>query len=310
MQSLRECMADTRRGFMPVLPTTEALHPRCRASARASRCLQWLKFGQEVTAMDKQGLSGLMQTASGVLRRSLVLVYGVVSYVIFLGVFVYFIAFVTDLFVPRSVNRGPEAPPLLAALTNLSLITLFAVQHTVMARSGFKRWLTRLIPAAAERSTYVLASSLILGALCYYWRPLPEYVWQVDSVPIAALLWIICAGGWLLLFASSCMIDHMDLFGLRQVWLYFRRREYRHPPFVIRWAYKYIRHPLMLGLLLGVWSIPVMTQGHLLLAGGLTAYILFGICYEERDLVRHLGLPYRRYQQIVPRLLPWKRRSR
>ncbi len=246
----------------------------------------------------------------GILCRSVVLLYGVLSYAIFFVVFIYFIAFVTDLFVPRSVNRGPEAPPLLAVLTNLSLIALFAVQHTIMARSGFKHWLTRFIPEAAERSTFVLAASLILGALCFYWRPLPEIVWQVDSVPLAGLLWAICAAGWLLLFAASYMIDHYDLFGLRQVWLYFRRREYTHPPFVTRGAYKYIRHPLMLGVLLGVWAIPLMTLGHLLLAGGLTAYILFGIVYEERDLVRYLGLPYRRYQQTVPRLFPRRWRSR
>jgi protein-S-isoprenylcysteine O-methyltransferase Ste14 len=146
--------------------------------------------------------------------------------------------------------------------------------------------------------------------LCYYWRPLPGIVWQVDSTLLAGLLWCVCVAGWLLLFAASYTIDHYDLFGLRQVWLYFRQREYTHTPFVTRWIYKYIRHPLMLGLLLGVWAIPVMTQGHLLLAGGLTAYILIGIGYEERDLVRHLGMPYRRYQQTVPRLFPWRRRSR
>jgi protein-S-isoprenylcysteine O-methyltransferase Ste14 len=187
---------------------------------------------------------------------------------------------------------------------------LFAVQHTIMARSGFKQWLTRFIPAAAERSTFVLAASLILAALCYYWRPLSGIVWQVDSALLAGLLWTICAAGWLLLFASSYMIDHYDLFGLRQVWMYFHRREYTQPRFVTRWLYRYIRHPLMLGILLGVWAIPVMTQGHLLLAIGLTAYILVGIGYEERDLVRYLGMPYRKYQQTVPRLFPWKWRSR
>jgi len=275
----------------------------------AGPLLAVVKICEEVITMDKQGISAATpDAASGFLCRSLVLAYGVFSYAVFLGVFVYFIAFVTDLFVPRSVNRGPEAQPLLAVLTNLLLIMLFAVQHTVMARSGFKQWLTRFIPEAAERSTFVLAASLVLGALCYYWRPLPEIVWQVESAPAAGLLWGICAAGWLLLFAASYMIDHNDLFGLRQVWLYFRQREYRHSPFISRWAYKYVRHPLMLGVLLGVWSIPTMTLGHLLLAGGLTAYILFGICYEERDLVRHLGMPYRRYQQTVPRLFPWRRR--
>ncbi len=259
--------------------------------------------------MDNPGMPRFTSVATpGLLCRSLVLAYGVFSYAIFFAVFVYFIAFVTDLFVPRSVDRGPDAPPLLAAITNLALIVLFAVQHTLMARSGFKQWLTRYIPDAAERSTFVLTTSLILGALCYYWRPLPEIVWQVDSTLLAGLLWTICAAGWLLLFASSYMIDHYDLFGLRQVWLHFRRREYSHSPFVTRGAYRYVRHPLMLGVLLGVWSIPTMTQGHLLLALGLTAYILIGIGFEERDLVRYLGMPYRKYQQTVPRLFPWRRR--
>ena len=261
--------------------------------------------------MSTQELSGSASAgATGILCRSLVLVYGVLSYAIFFGVMVYFICFVTDLFVPHSVDRGPEAPPLLAAITNLALIALFAVQHTLMARSGFKQWLTRFIPFAAERSTFVLVTSLVLGALCYYWRPLPGIVWQVDSPLLAGVLWTICAAGWLLVFASSFMIDHCDLFGLRQVWLHFRRREYTHSPFVTRWVYKYIRHPLMLGVLLGIWFTPTMTQGHLLLAAGLTVYILIGIGYEERDLVRYLGMPYRKYQQTVPRLLPWKRRSR
>ena len=272
---------------------------------------QPLKFLREVIAMGTQDISAATPAgASSILCRSLVLAYGVFSYAIFSVVFVYFIGFVVDLFVPRSVDRGPEAQPLLAVFTNLGLIALFALQHTLMARSSFKQWLTRFIPVAAERSTFVLVTSLVLGALCYYWRPLPEIVWQVEFVPLAGLLWTSCAAGWLLVFASSYMIDHYDLFGLRQVWLCFRRREYCHSPFVTRGAYKYVRHPLMLGVLLGVWSIPTMTQGHLLLALGLTAYIMIGIAYEERDLVRYLGMPYRKYQQTVPQLFPWRRRSR
>jgi len=249
-------------------------------------------------------------TAAGLAQRGLVLLYGVLSYAVFLLVLVYFIAFVIDLYVPRSVNRGPEAPALLAAVTNLGLIALFAVQHTIMARSGFKRWVTQIIPDAAERSTFVLASSLVLAAMCYFWRPLPGIVWSVEAGFLAGLLWGICAAGWLLLLVSSYMIDHFDLFGLRQVWLHFRQRDYSHPPFVTRWVYRYIRHPLMLGVLLGVWSVPTMTQGHLLLALGLSAYILVGIWYEERDLVRFIGIPYRRYQQEVPRLFPRLRRPR
>lgn len=252
--------------------------------------------------------SNPMATASpGLAQRSAVLFYGVVAYAAFFVVFVYFIAFVMDLFVPFSVDSAARSGVAVAVLVDLGLIAAFAVQHTIMARPGFKRWITQYIPAAAERSTFVLIASLILGALCLFWQPIPAIVWQVESPLGAAVLWSICAAGWLLLFVSSYMIDHYDLFGLRQVWLQFTGRSYVHSEFVTRGTYKYVRHPLMLGVLMGVWAIPVMTAGHLLLAAGFSVYILIGTWYEERDLVRMLGEKYSAYQQQVPKLFPWRR---
>ena len=246
-------------------------------------------------------------TAAGILQRSIILLYGVLAYAAFFVVIVYFIGFVIDRFVPISVDRGGNAPMLLAIVVNLGLISTFAVQHTIMARPGFKQWLTRYMPGSAERSTFVLLASLILAALCFFWQPIPGIVWQVESQFAAGVLWSICGAGWLLLFASSYMIDHYDLFGLRQVWLQFQQREYTFPEFVTRGAYKHVRHPLMLGVLMGVWAIPTMTYGHLLLACGLTIYILIGTWFEERDLVKMLGEKYREYQRAVPKLIPWIR---
>lgn len=246
--------------------------------------------------------------SAGLAQRTAVLFYGVVAYAAFFVVLVYFIAFVMDLFVPASVDRGATSGTAVAVLVNLGLIAAFAIQHTIMARPGFKQWVTRYIPESAERSTFVLIASLILGALCLFWQPIPAIVWQVESPLGAGVLWAICGAGWLLLFASSYMIDHYDLFGLRQVWLQFTERSYTHSEFVTRGAYKYVRHPLMLGVLMGVWAIPVMTAGHLLLAVGFTIYILIGTWYEERDLVKMIGDKYRTYQQQVPKLFPWRGR--
>jgi protein-S-isoprenylcysteine O-methyltransferase Ste14 len=259
--------------------------------------------------IDQNTSDGLLEASAGLLQRSAVLFYGLLCYAAFFVVFVYFIAFVMDVFVPFSVDRGVVSGLLFAVAVNLALIGAFAVQHTIMARPVFKQWVVRYIPEPAERSTFVLFATLILAALCFFWQPIPAIIWQVESGLLATALWSICVAGWLLLFASSYMIDHYDLFGLRQVWLYFNQRPYTHPEFVMRGAYKSVRHPLMLGVLLGVWAIPTMTAGHLLLAIGLSVYILIGTWYEERDMVGFLGERYREYQHSVPKLLPWRLRA-
>jgi len=246
--------------------------------------------------------AGAAQAADA--TRLPVLIYGITAYVTFQVVFLYFLGFVVDVAVPLSVDRGGVAPVGVAVTIDVALIAAFAIQHTIMARNRFKGWISRYLPVAAERSTFVLATCVVLAALCHLWRPIPQVVWDVDSAVSRVLLWALCGAGWLLVLLATFMVDHFDLFGLRQVWLHYRGRPYTSPPFMTRGAYRYVRHPIMLGILVGTWVTPIMTAGHLLLAAGFTGYIWLGIRVEERDLVIHLGDDYRRYQAAVPRLLP------
>lgn len=232
-------------------------------------------------------------------------VYGVVAYVVFLGSFLYAVGFVGDFGVPRTIDSGPEAATLLhALLIDLGLLGLFAVQHSVMARPGFKRWWTKFVPRHVERSTYVLLSSLILILLFWQWRPLPETVWSLESgfwqAALTGLFWL----GWGLVLISTFSIDHFDLFGLRQVSLHAKGEEITPVEFKEPWLYRYTRHPLMLGFIVAFWSTPHMTVGHLVFAIATTAYIFVGIHFEERDLVRHHGDRYREYRDRVRMLIP------
>jgi protein-S-isoprenylcysteine O-methyltransferase Ste14 len=236
--------------------------------------------------------------------RASILLYGVGAYGLFLALFLYWIAFVADVGVPRSVDSGPLGPVALAVLVNLGLVALFAVQHTIMARRSFKRWWTRIVPEPAERSTFVLATVAVFGTLFALWRPIPTVVWQVDEPGVRGVLWGLCAFGWLLLLASTFMIDHFDLFGLRHVWLAWRKKPYTPVPFQSKWAYRYVRQPMMLGVLIAHWATPTMTAGHLLFAAAFTAYIAMGVWVEERSLAATLGPDYARYREEVPLYLP------
>lgn len=254
----------------------------------------------------------------------LTLAYGLACYLAFLAAFAYLVAFVGDLGVPRSVSTGPAAlagpapgaglPAGLALdlAVDLGLLALFALQHSIMARPGFKRIWTRLVPAAAERSTYVLASSLALGLLYRFWRPLPGVVWDVQApaprLGLLALFW----GGVALALASTFLISHAGLFGLGQAWARCRGRPYQEPPFRLTALYARVRHPLMLGFLVTFWAAPTLTWGRLLFAAGMTAYILAGTWLEERDLLRDLGPGYAAYLRAVPRFLPlpWRRANK
>jgi protein-S-isoprenylcysteine O-methyltransferase Ste14 len=238
------------------------------------------------------------------MSRVLVFAYGLVAYGAFFAAILYSIGFLSGYVVPKGIDSGPEGPIGPAVAINVLLLGLFAVQHTIMARPRFKAWLGRLIPKAAERSTFVLAASLLLGLAMWQWRPLPGVIWHVEQPVFRALLLGLSMFGWGLVFYASFLIDHFDLFGLRQVFLHLRSRPYRHPPFMVRSVYRVVRHPLMLGFLIAFWATPTMTQGHLLFAVVLTAYILIGIRFEERDLVRHLGEDYQRYRRQTPMLLP------
>ena len=239
------------------------------------------------------------------------LLYGAACYAVFLATFLYAIAFVTGVGVPKHVDNGaPVALPAALAI-DLALLALFAIQHSGMARPAFKRWWTRIVPPAIERSTYVLASSLVLALLFWQWRPLPLRVWHADGDGARLALYGLSALGWLLVLSSTFLINHFDLFGLRQAWLHMRGRVDADVPFVTRVFYRMVRHPLMLGFLIAFWATPSMSLGHLLFALATTGYILVAVKFlEERDLVAQFGDTYNDYRRRVPMLLPWPRRGR
>ena len=230
--------------------------------------------------------------------------YGAVSYLAFLASFTYAIGFVGNVLVPKGIDTPPYGSLPEALLVDLALLGLFAVQHSVMARKGFKQWWTRFVPQPVERSTFVLASSLALGLLLWKWQPIPGGLWSVQD-PIGRLLlqmlfWL----GWVIALSSTFMINHFDLFGLRQVYLRMKGEAYRPLPFVKVALYKVVRHPLMLGLLIAFWATPDMTFSHLLFAAATTAYIFIGIWLEERDLRREHGAEYEQYAREAGMLLP------
>jgi len=240
-----------------------------------------------------------------------ILGYAVLVYAAFLAVLGYAIGFFADAGVPKGIDTGPRSPWPLAVAVDLLLLLLFAVQHTVMARPWFKRRWTRLVPASAERATFVLCASLLLALLFWLWRPAGGTVWHLRG-PAAGALVGLYALGWVVAVGSTFMINHFDLFGLRQAYLHARGGAYRPPPFTDRALYRWVRHPLMTGFVIVFWAAPVMTAGHLLFAAAATGYILLGIRFEEHDIGRDLGEAYRAYQRRVPALIPavWPRPRR
>ena len=243
------------------------------------------------------------------LKRYSIFFYGLVCYAISLATFLYAVGFVGNLWGPRSIDGAPDSDLATALLVDLGLLLVFALQHSVMARPVFKRWWTSLIPGPAERSTYALASSLALIALFAYWRPLGGNVWSVHGLA-AVLLYALCGSGWLLVLVSTFLIDHFDLFGLRQAWRFLAGKPCGPVNFVTPGPYRLVRHPLYVGFLLAFWATPQMTASHLLFSLGTTAYILIGVRFEERDLVSSLGGAYHEYRERVPMLIPFaKRRS-
>jgi protein-S-isoprenylcysteine O-methyltransferase Ste14 len=243
------------------------------------------------------------------MKRTFIFLYGVTSYLVFFATFLYAVGFIGNVGVPKTLDSPRDGGLGVALAIDLGLLALFAVQHSVMARPAFKRWWTRVIPAAAERSTYVLFSSLALILLFYYWRPLGGPVWTMTSSAGITTMFAVYAAGWALLLYVTFLIDHFDLFGLRQVWLELRGQPYAPVPFVTPWLYRRVRHPLYVGWLMIVWATPAMTVSHLLFAAMCTAYILVGIRLEERDLVR-FHPEYAEYRRRVPMLLPFGARRR
>lgn len=238
------------------------------------------------------------------MTRTVILVYGVICYVVFLATFLYAVGFVGGFGVPTTLDGPPEGPLWQALSVDAGLLALFAVQHSVMARPGFKRVWTRIVPEPAERSTYVLFSSLALIAMFALWQPIPGSVWSIENPLGRTVAYALFGFGWTLVLVSTFLINHFDLFGLRQVWLHFRGQPYRPLGFVAPGPYKLVRHPLYVGWLFAFWATPEMTAAHLVFALMTTGYILVAIRLEERDLVRQLGARYATYRQQVPMLIP------
>ncbi len=241
--------------------------------------------------------------------RILALGYGLAAYAVFFGTILYAIGFVTGFIVPKTIDSGPDGPMAEAIVVNMLLLSLFAVQHSVMARKPFKRWWTRIIPAAIERSTYVLLASLALILLFWQWRPIPAIIWQASDPAMISAILAVALFGWFLVFLSTFLINHFELFGLYQVVLNLLGRSEAAPRFKSPLLYKVVRHPIYLGFIIAFWAAPLMTAGHLLFALVTTTYIFVGIALEERDLVETFGEEYLRYRERVAMLVPFWRRS-
>ncbi len=238
------------------------------------------------------------------MKRWLFFIYGVGCHLLFLGTFAYMAGFVGNLLVPKSIDSLSNGTQGSEIFINLALLGLFAVQHSIMARPAFKRIWTRVIPAPIERSTYVLLSCLITIFVMWQWRAMPTVVWDIQNFGLRSLMWVLFVCGWLLIPAVSLLIDHFDLFGTRQVWLYLKQRPYESLPFRVPLFYKYVRHPLYIGWGIAFWATPTMTIGHLLFASVLTGYMMLAAVVEELDLISHFGPQYETYRRHVPMFLP------
>jgi protein-S-isoprenylcysteine O-methyltransferase Ste14 len=238
------------------------------------------------------------------MRRRLFFIYGATAYLLFLAIYAYMAGFLGNYWVPKSIDSASGEPVATAVLINLALLALFGVQHSVMARPAFKRIWTRIIPEPIERSTYMMASNAATILLMWQWRGMDQVVWHVDEPVLRAAIWSLFAAGWLLVPATTMMIHHFDLFGMRQVWLHLRGHDYESLEFRTPLLYKHVRHPLYIGWMIFFWATPTMTAGHLLFAAVLSGYMVLAVQFEERDLVAHFGEKYEAYRRRVPMFIP------
>ncbi len=251
------------------------------------------------------------QTQSGhLIGRIVAFLYGVASYLIFFVTFLYAIGFVSGLVVPKTIDTGTDTPLTEAVIINLLLMSLFAIQHSIMARPAFKRWWTQFVPPSVERTTYVLLASLALALLLWQWRPLPQTVWQISDPAIAMAVTIVAFVGWFIVLSSTFLINHFELFGLHQVANNLAGRPMPAPRFRTPLYYKFVRHPIYMGFIIAFWAAPTMTLGHLLFAAVTSMYIVVGASLEERDLIDVFGDQYRSYRKRVAMLLPWRKSGR
>ncbi|WP_154223649.1 methyltransferase family protein [Marinicella rhabdoformis] len=233
------------------------------------------------------------------------LLFGSISYLAFFFAFIYFIAFVAEQYVQNHLSLTSKDFDIEALLINVFLIIFWGVQHSVMARQKFKDKIAKIIPPTIERSVYVLVTAVVLGVVMWFWQPMPGVLWHFDGQGMVWLMWSIFFLGWGLVLLSTFLTDHFDLFGLRQVWLAFLKRTYVPIPFSERWLYQAIRHPMMLGLLMSLWAIPVMTVTHLVFAVGMSIYIFIGIYFEEKSLQHDLGEDYQQYKKRTKKIFPY-----
>jgi protein-S-isoprenylcysteine O-methyltransferase Ste14 len=244
-------------------------------------------------------------TKGGIMDRILSFAYGIASYFYFFAVFLYFIFFVGDLFVPASVSSEPSAESAGSLLWDALLLAFFGATHSLMARPGYKAWLKSFLPEHLERSTYVLASSVVLALVMWLWQPHNVVLWQIDVFAGQIVIYAVFFAGWAAILLATFQTDHFDLFGLRQVYFHFVGRPYAPVPFKTVGFYKYIRHPMMTGIVVAFWATPYMTVGHLLFAAVFTLYVLIGVELEEKGLQQHLGSDYESYRQRTPKYLPF-----
>jgi methanethiol S-methyltransferase len=284
----------------------KAFRPQPRHAPRLALTIPELPTEKTMTQIN-QTLGADMRGQGNVVGRIIAFLYGIVAYVMFFITFLYSIGFVEDLVVPKTIDGGSAGPTAQALIVNLVLMSIFAIQHSVMARPQFKQWWTKFIPPSVERTTYVLLASLALALLLWQWQPMPAVAWHIADAHVAMTITCVSFVGWLIVLTSTFLINHFELFGLHQVANNLVGRSMPAPRFRTPLFYHFVRHPIYLGFIVAFWAAPTMTVGHLLFAAVTTTYIFVGIWLEERDLIDFFGDEYRRYRERVSMLLPWRK---